>query len=222
MWDPSMILWKIWDREVFSYIYIIIILMLHTLTAKQQRVAMYYQKYIGQHGHAPTYQEASEELKISPSVVHNHVKNLEKFWYMVTQWWSYIQAASGLQKLPLLGAVACGEPISVYESVDEYVDVPSSMLKDWQAYYALRAKGKSMIKAGISDNDVLIIRKQDTVNDGDIAVVVTADEEATLKRVFRKPLSIMLKAENDEFPDIVLTDPGTTVRGKLVNVLRQY
>lgn len=96
------------------------------------------------------------------------------------------------------------------------------MLHDGQGYYALRAKGKSMIKAGISDNDVLIIRKQDTVNDGDIAVVVTADEEATLKRVFRKPLSIMLKAENDEFPDIVLTDPGTTVRGKLVNVLRQY
>lgn len=52
--------------------------MLHTLTAKQQKVAIYYQKYIDKHGHAPTYQEASDELKISPSVVHNHVKNLEK------------------------------------------------------------------------------------------------------------------------------------------------
>ena len=64
-----------------------------------------------------------------------------------------------------------------------------------------------MINAGISDNDVLIIRKQEAVNDGDIAVVVTPEEEATLKRVFRKPLSIMLKAENDNFPNTVLTDP---------------
>lgn len=70
--------------------------------------------------------------------------------------------------------------------------------------------------------DLLIIRKQAQVNDGEIAVVVTQNEEATLKRVFRKPASILLKAENDEFPNIIMTDPGVQIRGKLVSVIRQY
>ena len=197
--------------------------MLRSLTSKQQKVMSYYQKYLDKNGHAPTYQEAADDLGISPSVVHNHVKNLEGLGYMVRQVWSAnAHLSTALQQVPLLGAVACGEPIDVYESVEDYIDVPSSMLRGWENYYALKAQGKSMINAGISDNDVLIIRKQEAVNDGDIAVVVTPEEEATLKRVFRKPLSIMLKAENDNFPNTVLTDPWVTIRGKLVNVIRQY
>ncbi len=77
-----------------------------------------------------------------------------------------------------------------------------------------------MIDVGITDDDILIIRKQDAVNDGDIAVVVIPEQEqATLKRVFRKPQSILLKAENDSFPNIIVSD--CEVRGKLVNVIRQ-
>ena len=198
---------------------------LHSLTTKQKKVLTYYHRYIDSHGHPPTYQQASDDLQVSPSVVHNHVKNLEKLWYVVKKSsnWS-VGLTSAISKIPLVGAVACWEPIDVYEEVGEYVDVPTSMLWGQQTYYALKAQWKSMINVGISDDDILIIRKQDTVNDGDIAVVVVWDsfeEWATLKRVFRKPLSILLKAENDDFPNTVITDPNVKIRWKLVNVIRQ-
>lgn len=198
--------------------------MLTSLTTKQKKVLTYYHDYIASQGEPPTYQQAADDLQVSPSVVHNHVKNLEKLWYVVKEInsWS-VWLTSAVSRVPLVWSVACGEPIDVYEEVWDYIDVPTSTLGWWHTFYALRAKWKSMINVGISDNDILIIRKQEVVNDGDIAVVVLWDgsqEAATLKRVFRKPLSILLKAENDDFPNTVITDQNVQIRWKLINVIR--
>ena len=105
------------------------------------------------------------------------------------------------RKIPLLGTIACGEPILATENVAEYVD----MDPDVHADFALRCKGDSMINARIFDGDIVYIRKQNSVENGEIAAVlidgVESESEATLKRFFRENDKIRLSAENPMYAD---------------------
>lgn len=103
------------------------------------------------------------------------------------------------KKIPPLGTIACGEPILAIENVADYID----MDKDIHADFALRCKGDSMINARIFDGDIVYIRKQETVENGEIAAVLVNDmeSEATLKRVYTSDDSIRLCAANPMYPD---------------------
>lgn len=103
-----------------------------------------------------------------------------------------------LSTLPLIGAIACGEPILALEQSEEYVDMPSSIHAD----FALICKGDSMINARIFDGDVVYIRQQETVDSGQIAAVLI-DGEATLKRVRIFPDRIVLEPENPQYRPLV-------------------
>lgn len=96
-----------------------------------------------------------------------------------------------MRKIPLVGTIACGEPILAAENIEEYVNIP----KDLSADFALRCKGNSMINARIFDGDLVYIRQQDTVENGEIAAVLI-DNEATLKRFKKLPDRIILEPEN--------------------------
>lgn len=104
-------------------------------------------------------------------------------------------------KLPLLGKVACGEPIFADEDRESYIMVGT----DIQADFCLKCQGDSMINARINDGDIVFIRKCDIVNNGEIAVVII-DDEATLKRFYyyREQNLIILKPENPKYNDIIL------------------
>ena len=104
------------------------------------------------------------------------------------------------RRFPLLGSVACGEPIMMAEEVE--VDVDTT--EDIKADFCLRCKGDSMINARIYDGDIVFVKKQPTVENGQIAVVAI-DDEATLKRFYRYADMIVLRAENPAYADIVLT-----------------
>ena len=95
------------------------------------------------------------------------------------------------RKIPLVGTIACGEPILAAENNEEYVRIP----KDLTADFALRCKGDSMINARIFDGDLVYIRQQATVDNGEIAAVLI-DNEATLKRVKLYEDHIVLEPEN--------------------------
>lgn len=95
------------------------------------------------------------------------------------------------KKVPLLGDIACGEPILAEENIDDYIKLD----KDIPADFALRCKGDSMINARIFDGDIVYIRQQPDVENGEIAAVLI-DNEATLKRVYKYPHRIELRAEN--------------------------
>lgn len=105
------------------------------------------------------------------------------------------------RKIPLLGTIACGEPILATENVAEYVDMDT----DIHADFALRCNGDSMINARIFDGDIVYIRKQNSVENGEIAAVlidsVESESEATLKRFFRENDKIRLSAENPMYAD---------------------
>ncbi len=103
-----------------------------------------------------------------------------------------------MKKIPLLGDIACGEPILAQENIDRNIDIPANINAD----FALRCKGDSMINARILNGDVVYIKQQPDVNNGEIAAVLIEDE-ATLKRVYKYPDKIILHAENPTFQPIV-------------------
>ena len=107
------------------------------------------------------------------------------------------------KKIPLLGNIACGEPILAVENIEDYVDMDAATHAD----FALRCSGDSMINARIFDGDIVYIRKQETVENGEIAAVlingIESEANATLKRVYLEGNKIRLCAENPMYSDII-------------------
>lgn len=102
------------------------------------------------------------------------------------------------KKLPMLGTIACGEPIFAEENIDGYISCPDNIDAD----FCLRCKGDSMIGARIQDGDIVYIRQQPDVENGEIAAVLI-DNEATLKRVYKKSESIILQPENPAYEPLI-------------------
>lgn len=98
------------------------------------------------------------------------------------------------KKVPLVGTIACGVPVTAIENIDEYIDMPENIHAD----FCLKCKGDSMINARIFDGDIVYIHQQPDVENGEIAAVLV-DNEATLKRVFKRKDSLELRAENPTF-----------------------
>lgn len=110
-----------------------------------------------------------------------------------------------MRKIPLLGTIACGKPVTAVEEADEFVDMPEGINAD----FALRCKGDSMINADIFDGDTVYIHQQPQVENGEIAAVlidsVAEYSEATLKRVYLSGNQLILQAENSKFAPLVFT-----------------
>lgn len=101
-----------------------------------------------------------------------------------------------MRKIPLVGAIACGDPILAAENIEDYIDIPKHIKAD----FALTCKGDSMINARIFDGDIVYIRQQDTVESGEIAAVLNDYGEATLKRIRLFTDHIVLEPENPMYP----------------------
>ena len=97
-----------------------------------------------------------------------------------------------MKKVPLVGQIACGTPILAEENITDYIDLPGHIRAD----YALLCKGDSMVNAGIQDGDIVYIRQQEEVENGQIAAVLVDEDEATLKRFYRMDGKVTLNAEN--------------------------
>ena len=136
--------------------------------------------------------EFAKVLKTTPSYLmgweeQKEIKNLTKI--------------PKMESIPILGTIACGEPILAEENIEGYFN----MEKDLKADFCLYCKGDSMINARIYDGDLVFIKKQPDVEDGEIAAVLI-DNEATLKRVYKVPGRIILRAENPTFKPIELKE----------------
>ncbi|MFC2967180.1 transcriptional repressor LexA [Acidimangrovimonas pyrenivorans] len=124
--------------------------------------------------------------------------------------------------LPVMGRIAAGTPIEAIEHVSHHVAVPGSMLSGAGQHYALEVRGDSMIEAGINDGDIVVIRSQNTADNGDIVVALIEDQEATLKRFRRKGGMIALEAANPAYETRMLPDHQVKVQGRLVGLIRSY
>ncbi len=128
---------------------------------------------------------------------------------------------SKIVNLPIVGTVSCGNGVLAYEDIEGYEAIPEDWVKGTE-HFLLRAKGDSMINARIEDGDLLLIRKQETFENGEIMAVVI-DEEAVLKRIYKLDDSIMLQSENVKYePKIISNQSDIRIIGKLKMNLIQY
>jgi len=126
-------------------------------------------------------------------------------------------------KLPIVGTISCGNGVVAYDDIEGHEEVPKSWLNGGE-YFFLRAKGDSMINARIMDGDLLLIRRQDDVENGEIAAVLI-DDEAVLKRVYKTGDNVILQSENPKYQPIILAkgDMGNIrIIGKLKKVVLNF
>lgn len=119
-------------------------------------------------------------------------------------------------KIPLVGTVAAGEPIFAQENYEDFFSVPSNMFGS-DDMFMLTVKGNSMINIGMLNGDKIIVKKQETADNGDI-VVALVDDGATVKRFFKRDGKFILHPENDEMEDFVFDE--VSVLGKVVGLIR--
>ncbi len=121
------------------------------------------------------------------------------------------------RRIPLLGTIAAGVPIEAIENIEDYFNLDSKIKAD----YALRIKGDSMINVNIRNGDIVFIRKQSCIENGEIGAILV-DGEATLKRFYRMDGHVVLQAENPNFQPIIVEKGEVIVLGKMVASLREY
>ncbi len=123
--------------------------------------------------------------------------------------------------LPLYGRIAAGLPIEATRDSGAHIEVPMAMLGAGE-HYALEVAGDSMIDAGILDTDIVIIRRGDVADNGQIVVALVDDEEVTLKRLRRKGASIALEPANPRHETRIFPASRVRVQGRLVGLMRKY
>lgn len=201
-----------------------------SLTPKQKKVLDFIDFFSQQRGFAPSQQEIASHFGFkSLGTVQNYLVRLERQGVLKKPW----NAKRGMQAiqpkkakaipLPLAGTVAAGYPIEAIES-HESIDVPAFMLADGGEHFVLRVSGESMIDEGILHGDYVIIRKQTSARNGE-TVVAMLENEATIKKFFKKEQAIELHPANPSFSPIVISaEQAQTFRilGTLAGVIRQY
>lgn len=158
-----------------------------------------------------TIEKLSEIFKVNPS-------------YLIGLT-NYISVSEDkLIRLPIVGRISCGNGSLAYENIEGYEPTPESWLNGGGEYFYLRAKGDSMKNARIQDGDLLLIRRQDNVDDGQIAAVLINDE-AVLKRVYKRNGTLILQSENPDYPPIICDGKGdynVRIIGKLKMTVIKY
>ncbi len=123
--------------------------------------------------------------------------------------------------VPVMGRIAAGTPISAIQTQSHAVGMPPDMIGRGE-HYALEVKGDSMIEAGILEGDLVVIRRTEDAQSGDIVVALIDDEEATLKRFRRKGASIALEAANPAYETRIFGPERVAIQGRLVGLVRRY
>jgi repressor LexA len=206
------------------------------LTTRQQEIWQFLAEYVDEHGYPPTVREIGEAVGLaSPSTVHAHLANLERAGLirrdptkpraieLVGRRRAEAPApyAMSTPLLPLLGSIAAGGPLLAEEAVEEKIAVPEPLGRN--ADFLLRVKGESMIEAGILDGDIVVVRRQDVAQGGDIVVALVGDDEstdeATVKTFHReKDGRIRLQPENSALEP--LYPEHVQILGKVTGVFR--
>ena len=196
------------------------------LTRRQEQVLEFIRESVRVNGYPPTVREICAELDLSsPSTVHAHLANLERLGLIKRdptkpRALDVVGAFRPPRPLPLVGRVAAGVPILAEENIEDLVDVPGFLRRDY-GDFVLRVRGDSMIGVGIFDADLIVVHPQAEAVDGEIVVVRVADEEATTKRIYRDGPTVRLESENENYEPIIVNADEVQLVGRVVGVLRQ-
>jgi len=211
------------------------------LSSRQQAIIDYIRLYVRSNGYPPSVREIGLAVGLaSSSTVHGHLERLQTKGYLRRDatkpraielyHLDDVKKESSVQNnttteypdvvmVPLIGKVTAGIPISAYEDVADYLPLPKNLTKDDEVFL-LRVQGDSMIEAGILDGDCIIVRRQESAENGDIVVAMTEEDEATVKRYFREKEHIRLQPENSSMAPILVKH--VTILGLVIGVYRTY
>jgi repressor LexA len=203
------------------------------LSERQRRIIDFLEQYTSDHGYPPSIREIGQAAGISStSVVDYNLRALEREGLIrrdreISRGVGLVGRRPGtprLVRVPIRGRIAAGEPIEALEGHEEYVEFASGMVPD--GCYALQVKGKSMIDDLIDDGDLVIVRPQDTAENGEIVVALLMNQAAsgegvaTLKRLYRERGQVRLQPANAAMQPIYVDPQHLHVQGKVVSVIR--
>ncbi len=200
------------------------------LTAKQQNVYDFIRKKVGRIGYPPSVREIAQQFGISTRAAYDHLRAIEKKGYIrrdpmkpraieiVGSRDTSAPGAGGVVRVPVLGRVAAGLPILAEENVEEYMTFPTGMVKQDGNVFALEVHGDSMIEDGIMDGDYVLVREQPVAETGE-TVVALLDDEATVKRFYRRNDRFELVPAHPTMEPIIADE--VSIVGKVVGVYRR-
>jgi len=193
------------------------------LTKRQKQVMDFISSFKKKKGIAPSLEEIKKHLKLSSvSTAHHHVKKLKEAGYLQKEN-NQPRAISPVKKkqtleIPLLGAIAAGQPIEAIEIPGETITITKDEIGRSGQHYALRVQGNSMIDEGIFDGDIVVLRKQSYADNGQTVVAIIDGNEATLKKIYREKDKIRLQPANPTlFP---FYRKEVEIRGVVVKIIR--
>ena len=208
------------------------------LTFQQEKLLKFIIDYQKQNNVTPSFDEMKDGLDLkSKSGIHRIVSALEERGYIkklnnraraieIIKNVNLIDTKSGKNKnniisIPILGKIAAGLPIEAISDNTNYIELPETLLKKGE-YFILNVEGDSMIEAGIFDGDQVVIRKANDANNGEIVVALIDNNEATLKRIFKRGQQVALQPENSNYKTVIYGPDRIQIQGVLKHLIRSY
>ena len=208
------------------------------LTFQQEKLLKFIIDYQKQNNVTPSFDEMKDGLDLkSKSGIHRIVSALEERGYIkklnnraraieIIKNVNLIDTESGknnnnIISIPILGKIAAGLPIEAISDNTNYIELPETLLKKGE-YFILNVEGDSMIEAGIFDGDQVVIRKANDANNGEIVVALIDNNEATLKRIFKRGQQVALQPENSNYKTVIYGPDRIQIQGVLKHLIRSY
>jgi repressor LexA len=201
----------------------------HSIAPVQRETLRFLRNFIAEHGYAPSLKDIAVHIGVrSPSTAHFHLSRLESkgfirrgadggFELLERE---EVTPSGGMTAVPLVGVIAAGSPIEAIEDRSVMVDIPPQFFNGRNEIFCLQVSGESMIDAHIADGDVIIIRRQENADDGEIVVALLEDNTATVKTFRRlKGGKVMLVPHNPTHQPI--TVDKVTIQGRVIGLIRE-
>jgi repressor LexA len=205
-----------------------------TITDRQHQILEMIERHLRERGYPPSVREIGEAVGLaSPSTVHSHLATLERLGYLrrdptkpraIEVRWDPNSGAAVEKRpvvhVPLVGDVAAGTDVLAQENVEELLPLPADLTGEGELFM-LRVRGDSMVDAGILDGDLVVVRAQQTAQQGDIVVAGIPGDEATVKTYTRKGDVVTLLPANQRLEPMVFSAAEVSVFGRVVTVMRK-
>lgn len=196
------------------------------ITKRQKQALDFIKNHLNKKGYAPSLEEIKSHLKLSSvSTAHHHVKALEALGLLEKEENQPrsidVIRRGGMVIIPLLGTIAAGSPLTLFDMPQETIAVPKNKIPSSSKVYALRVVGNSMIDENINDGDVILVRHQETAENGQKVVALIDNQEATLKKFYKERDHIRLQPANKNMePLIFRKDRDISIKGIVLDVIR--
>ncbi|MBM2817687.1 MAG: LexA repressor [Parcubacteria group bacterium] len=193
------------------------------VTKKQQQVLDFIEKYQKKNKYSPTLEEIQKRFKLaSVSTAHYYIQQLKNKKLLSKQESQHrainVLPTNNSINVPILGTISAGAPIEAIEMHDETISLSQGEISPSGKHYALRVSGNSMIDEGIFDGDIVVIKEQQTADDGQTVVAIIDDNQATLKKLYREKGRFRLQPANQDLLPFYRTE--VEIRGIVVKIIR--